>query len=163
MNKNHLKNNIMRGKNMSIKLFYFLITILVISILIGSCNDLTTPDSLPIEFVSFKDEGCTSDNSLQKITDEAILNWKYLNGRLQLEFLFSTHCSASCKDSIVISADTINIFLADTNQFVAKCSCQRKEAFEFEINGYDQLQIIFNYKPITKPEYFKLIDMIIRV
>jgi len=47
MNKNHLKNNIMRGKNMSIKLFYFLITILVISILFGSCNDLTTKPIVP--------------------------------------------------------------------------------------------------------------------
>jgi hypothetical protein len=130
-----------------------MVTLIVISM--GGC-EVNNPDSTSLRLVSFKDNGCHSRGS--KIEDDVILNWDYKPGKLKLEFLFSTHCSASCKDSVLIEGNILNIFLADTNQYGAKCLCPLKEEFEFEITGYKQVQILFSYKAFSQTEYFLLLD-----
>ena len=141
------------------RIFYLLIvTFSIISI--SGC-EVNTPDSTSAKFVSFNDQGCTSHSS--KIEDDAILNWDYSFGKLNLEFLFNTHCSATCKDSVMIERNILNIFLADTNQYGAKCVCPLKEKFEFEIAGYEQIQILFSYKAYAQTEYFLLIDKTIEL
>jgi len=62
------------------------------------------------------------------------------------------------KESIVILMDTINIFLADTNKFVAECICPYKEEFNFIVSGMNELYIIFSYKVSFKPDHFVVAD-----
>jgi hypothetical protein len=158
MNAQHIfevNNNMV---NKVIKMLYLFALILSI-ILINSC-EVNNPDTASIRLLTFKDNGCSRHS---KIEDDAVLNWDYKNGKVQLEFLFSTHCSASCKDSVLIEGNTLYIFLADTNHWVARCICPLKEDFDFEITGYEEVQILFNYKSATSKEYFLLVNRIIEL
>ena len=158
MNAQHIFEVNYTRVNKVIKILYLLALTLSV-VLLNSC-EVNNPDSTSIRLMSFKDNGCSG---ISKIEDDAILNWDYKNGRLQLEILFSTHCSASCKDSILIEGNTLNIFLADTNGWVARCICPLKEEFEFEIAGYEEVQILFSYKSAISTEYFLLLDKTIEL
>ena len=145
--------------------FYFKIITVITVILSFGCNEknIITSGNTSIEYLSFQSNGCISTNSLAKIDDEAILYWYYLDGNLEIDVSFSTHCSASMKDSVLISNNSINIFLADTSTIGAKCICPHKETFNFRVASNGELEIIFSYMPYSKTEYYVLADSTINL
>jgi hypothetical protein len=141
---------------------YFLIITAMTFILSDGCND-NGDSSGTIKYLSYQNSGCISANSLPKTNSEAVLDWYYLDGNLRIDVSFTTHCSALMKDSVDISKNVINIFLADTNKLVAECICPYKETFNFIVSGTGELRILFSYKLSFKPEYFVLADTTIFV
>jgi hypothetical protein len=113
--------------------------------LIISCNETSLNDSgtQQISYISHKSNGCVSVNKLMKTNDEAILNYEYSNGNLKIEALFTTQCAADFKDSVMISGNSVNIFLADTASSVAKCLCPFKEEFNFELGNVKEINVLF--------------------
>ncbi len=140
------------------KLLYFTLLAFSIFILICGCNkkEINSPNSMSIEYLSFQGNGCTSSNVLSKTNDEAVLNWQYVNGVLQIGVLFSAQCVASMKDSVLVSNNIIDIYLSDTSSVRAKCNCPYKVIFNFRVEGNNEIKISFYYKP--QSEYYLLAD-----
>ncbi len=148
---------------MKSKLNYLLITAFICAGLFTSCREQNTVASYQsfITYNSFEDFGCTHEVSLGKINDDAIMNWEYSNNTLHLEFLFYSLCSAVCEDSVVISENTIQIFLTDTSDYAARCICQLREVFNFIVLAQNQIRILFHFKAYAADKYFLLIDQTI--
>ena len=130
---------------MKAKVIYVCTFLIIVITLIISCNETNLNDSgtQQISYLSHKSNGCVSGNKLMKINNEAIFNYEYSNGKLKIEALFTTQCAADFKDSVMISGNSVNIFLADTARSVAKCICPFKEEFDFEIEDQKEINVLF--------------------
>jgi hypothetical protein len=150
---------------MKTKTIYLYTVVFIAAALIASCLELNSVSSISgsIKYGSFEDLGCTPDGSLAKINDEVIFNWEYSNNHLSLEFLFSTHCSAECKDSVLISENLIHIYLADTSDYAARCICRLHEKFDFQVFNQSQIRVLFSYKAYASTEFQLLIDQTINL
>lgn len=145
---------------MKTKKNYFKIIILITVILFYRCNenDILTSEFTSIKYLSFQSNGCISTNDLLKTNDKAVFDWFYLNGSLRIGVSFSTHCSASLKDSVLIANNIINIFLADTSTIGSRCICPHREVFDFRVSGNKKLEITFSYMSYSKTEFYVLAD-----
>lgn len=137
---------------------------LIIGLMVGCVKkDSVESDPQQNEYLSFQSEGCSSLNRLSKSDDDAILQWSYLNNTLRLDLIFSTHCSAAMKDSVLVSDNAVTIFLSDTNTVGSECTCSHDEVFNFRVRGNRAIRILFNYKPYSKTEYYLLTDKTIQI
>ena len=144
--------------------FSIIATAYVIGTMSGCAkNEPVEGDSPRIEYLSFENEGCGSSNKLSKAHDEAVLYLSYANSVLQVDARFTTQCAAMLKDSVFVSGNTINIFLADTSSFHADCICPLKEVFEFRIEEIKEITILLNYQLSTGTEYYVLADSTIEL
>ncbi len=143
---------------------FLIFSLIFISLLFIMCSDnsvlQTNENVIPLTHVS---NGCYSQKALSKENSEPILEWEFNSNMLALSLLFGTHCSTSCKDSINTEDDLIEIFIADTNEFVARCICRYKEDFYFTIKNQSELNIKFYFKAYSKDEYELLLSKKIKL
>ncbi len=148
------------------KRFYFAI-LLVFLLIIYSCKkEINSPETNSIELISYKSNGCISTSklvNLGKVTDDAIIETNYVNGKLEVNIKFTTHCSAEMKDSLVIGAKKIDIYLEDINKNGSRCICPHKEEFIFNINEVKEIEIVFNYNAYASDRYYTIADTTIHI
>jgi hypothetical protein len=147
-------------------LFYLLFCTTIMFYLIIGCNENESLilNSKSIEYLSHQSKGCGLSKDmgeLEKINDEALFNWQYINSNLMLEVLFTGRCNLSIKDSVYTNDNDINIFLCETNESGARCVCQYKEVFNFTVTDKKVLRIILNYKTYSNKEYSVRADSVI--
>jgi hypothetical protein len=139
-------------------IFYLLILI----ILTYACKkEVNSPESNSIETISRVSNGCIpkyKPDNLYKISDTSNIEIRFDAGNLKVNLNFTTHCSAEMADSINLSMKSIEIFLADTNEFVSRCLCTHKEEFIFELNSEKEIRFIFYYKLFNESEYKEMAD-----
>ncbi len=138
----------------------FLKTVFAVTFfLFCGCNDNgSLSSSNLIGYLSFLDEGCTSDHGLAKSNSEAVFGYSYFNNHLKINVSFTTLCASVFKDSVVIIGNSVNIYLANKSKYAAECICPYKETFNFIIYEGGQFKVKFNYKHIGKTEYNVLAD-----
>ena len=136
----------------------FLSCIIIIIILSYGCSDksneeIVTPNMKAIEYLSFKSQGCQASKILTKTNDVANAYWDYVNDSLFISTTFTTHCSAIMKDSAIVTENKIEIYLWDTNNHVARCTCSHLEEFVFKAESPKTIEIIIYYKAIYSNEF----------
>lgn len=140
---------------------YFAVILISILIIYSCKNGVNNTETNSIEFISYKTNGCISTSKigdLDKITDVADIEVNYDNGILEVYIKFTTHCSAEMKDSLVIEANKIVIFLEDTNQDGSRCICPHKEEFKFTVNEGKEIDIKFNYNAYASDKFYTIAD-----
>ena len=144
---------------MRLRIFFYSIMACLITILLLRCSSgISEQNTSKVQYLSHLSMGCLPSSGLAKINDNPSINWKYSSGVLRLELLFSTLCSATLKDSVISSNDSLNIFIKDVNSAVAMCTCPYKEIFSFLTSGGKNLKIVFRFKQYFKMEYTPLAD-----
>ena len=130
------------------------------------CSDKGTnisPGAVAVQYLSFKDNGCTSKNSIQKTQVETVLNYGYSQGILTLNLLFTVNCASEIKDSVIISENNINIYLADTSKGQVRCICPTNEEFNFRTDPGVTIFIQIFYKAYGNIKYSLLVKRAIEI
>ncbi len=128
------------------------------------CSDKGTNISLgSVQYLSFRDNGCTPKNSIQKTQAETILNYGYSQGILTLNLLHTINCASKIKDSVIITENNINIFLADTSKGLVRCICSTAEEFNFRTDQGKTIYLQIFYKAHGQFEYSLLVQREIKI
>ncbi len=128
------------------------------------CSDKgTNISSGPIQYISFKDYGCSSKNTIQKTQAETILNYGYSQGILTINFSHTINCASKIKDSVIITENNINIFLADTSKGLVRCICSTAEEYNFKTEGGKTIYLRIFYKAQDHFEYSLLVQREIKI
>ncbi|MBI9073518.1 MAG: hypothetical protein JEY94_18090 [Melioribacteraceae bacterium] len=139
-----------------------LVVFILISFLILSCDsDNSVEADGSVKSLSYKSNDCYSDAALSKKNYEPYFGWNYKKNILYLNCYFQTLCEAAFTDSVKVEENKIEIFLTYANEDAAKCVCEYKEDFEFEVTGFDKLEVKLNYKSFQKESYETLLDQAI--
>jgi len=149
------------------KNFFLFLFCLLFLITFLNCNqtsevDLKTQGTLAK--IAFNDKGCVGlEKSVSHLiqSEDALNSWKYEDGVLHLDFMFTSTCGSSFIDETNMSGSIIQIVLTDTADGHARCTCDFLESFSFSVQGTNQVQVIFSLKQYPDYELTKLVDRVI--
>lgn len=154
--------------------FKVIFSIVVITIILTfGCKDkskeeILTPNMEPIEYLSFKDKGCqTSLNEYPRIASLEsrqleILSkhgsqegnfWEIIGDSLIITTILNTYCNAKMTDSVEVTENKIQIYIKDTAENKAKCTCIFQEEFSFKAEPSKTIELAIYFKSNGSDEY----------
>jgi len=118
-----------------------------------------------ITYEKYSDYPCGLAKSSIILTDEEdyLYNYKYEKGIIEIDLRFLNTCGSAYKDSVNISDNSIYIFLDDTSTIHARCICTHQSLLEFEVSGYNNLNLMLYINPYAYDEYFLALDTLIQL
>jgi hypothetical protein len=152
-----------------------LLSIIVIAIILSyGCKDkskeeIVTPNTEPIEYLSFEDKGCQSaslkeypifeneeSRQLQILKKKSEIEsnyWDYVGDSLIISTTFIAQCYAAIRDSVLLTESKIEIYLRDKATRSAKCSCTIEEELKFKAESPKTIEIIIYFKSFGSEKF----------
>lgn len=148
-----MKKGFSSCKKISQNTFYKIILAVSFISLCGCNSDGTASGSDSIGYISFKDEGCSSNSGLAKSNDEPVIDYCCYGDCATVSLIFTTLCESSFKDKVFICGNMIDIYLDNVSNSTAECICSYTETFSFRIFKHSEYIVRFNYKHLGRTEY----------
>jgi len=140
---------------------YAFLTIVLVIFVIISCEikkSETGPDN-KVKLISVSYEGCFLNNPEIALKDAPLnidsLYYVIEDDTLNLSAIKNYNCCGLLKDSMIISGEEVNIYLADTCTELCQCWCMCDFEFRYKFTDFRQKNIHFYVylKELNESEY----------